>query len=132
MAKRGRPKKYTEREKKLVKHFRNQIYYYGRKLAAHNFKYGYSLSLKSIRNKLSREEAYVLLDIFNDDDTYYNKDFRQVAVDEGGGVRDLLDRVSKRLGYGSIDEYEKSAQQGQNWQKILDTAIQEYEKLRNK
>ena len=40
--------------------------------------------------------------------------------------------MSKRLGYGSIDEYEKSAQQGQNWQKILDTAIQEYEKLRNK
>ena len=130
MAKRGRPAKYTAAERKLLKHYRNQIYYYGRRLAAHTFKYGYSLSLKSIRNNLSKSEAYVLLEIFNDDDSYYNKDFRQVAVDEGGGIRDLLNKVSQRLGYGSIDEFEKSATQGQKWQAALDKAVTEYEKLR--
>lgn len=126
----GRRKLYTDAEKKLLKHYRNQIYYYGKQLASHSFKYDFVITFKDIRPLLTREEVYPLLEIFGDPESYYVKDFRQVAIDEGGSIRAHIDKISRRLGYGSIDQYENRNKRGQDLKNKLDAAVTAYEKIR--
>ena len=126
----GRRKLYTDAEKKLLKHYRTQIYYYGKQLASFAFKYDYDITFKNIRSQISQDEAYPLLDIFSDTDKYFITDFRQVAIDEGGSIRDYIDKISRRLGYGSIDQYEARTARENQLKSRLDTAVKMYESIR--
>lgn len=126
----GRRKLYTDAEKKLLKHYRNQIYYYGKQLAAYAFKYDFDITFKNIRSQISQDEAYPLLEIFGDTDKYYITDFRQVAIDEGGSMRTYIDKISRRLGYGSIDQYEARTNRETDLKSKLDEAVKMYEMIR--
>ena len=139
----GRRKIYTAEEKKLIKSYRNKIYYYGRKLkdmmaSANNqmpggfaFRYDYKISFHNIRQAIgpiddSKDKEGILLPLFRDDSTYYFEDFRQVGIDEGGDTRDVIDEISQRLGYGSLEDYEKQ----QKYRSELHEATEAYESLR--
>lgn len=129
MAKR---KIYTAEEAKFVKHLRNKMYYYNKKLAEWNERYMLPITFKNIRSELTKDEAYTLLYLFKDPDAYYVKDFRAVAVEEGGNMQDFISGISVRLGYGSVDEYTQSQARGQELQNTVDTTTfiyNEYRKL---
>ena len=125
-----RKSKYTPAQKKLLKHYRNQIYYYGKQLASFSFKYDFDITFKDIRSQISQSEAYPLLDIFGDNAKYFSTDFRQVAIDEGGSMRDYIDKISRRLGYGSIDQYEARTAREAQIKSRLDEAVKGYEDIR--
>ena len=127
MAKR---KIYTAEDAKFIKHLRNKMYYYNKKLAEWNERYMLPITFKNIRSVLTEDEAYVLLYLFNDTDAYYVKDFRAVAVEEGGYMQDFISKISVRLGYGSVDEYVKSQARGQELQNTVDTTTFIYNEFR--
>ena len=127
----ARRKIYTAEDAKFVKHLRNKMYYLNRKLADWNYKYMMAVTFKNIRDQLSEDEAYALLDIFSDDDLYYVKDFRQVAIDEGDeSTRNFIDAISRRLGYGSIDAYEQKDTVKQDAESALESTKFIYDEFR--
>lgn len=126
-----RKSKYTPEQKKMLKHYRNQIYYYGKRLAEYSFKYDFDVTFENIRSQIGHiNSPNPLIDIFNDPILYYDTDFRQVAIDEGGTTRSLIDRISRDLGYGSIEQYEARSARETQLKSRLDEAVEAYELIR--
>lgn len=137
----GRRKIYTAEEAKLVKSYRNKIYYYGRQiksiansmnmsLSELSFSYSMNITFKDIRNNMdkddSKENDGLLLDIFLDhyDDT---EDFRKIIIEEGTETEyEQGNKLSKRLGYGSLEDYKKVM----NAKEKLNEAEEAYESLK--
>lgn len=127
----ARRKIYTAEDAKFIKHLRNRMYYLNKKMADWNYKYMMAVTFKNIRDQLSEDEAYALLDIFSDDTLYYATDFRQVAIDEGDdSTRNFIDKISRRLGYGSIDDYEQRDVMRQSTESSLESTKFIYDEFR--
>lgn len=137
----GRRKIYTAEEAKLVKSYRNKIYYYGKKLkemmavtdskkpGAFAFRYNDEITFESIRGDMNMEDSQkddgLLLDIMKDN--YDNVDFRKIIIEEGTETEYKQGNVlSKRLGYGTLEEYKKAM----SIKGRLDEAAEAYESLR--
>ena len=117
----GRRKLYTAAEKKLLKHYRNQIYY-NRKVVAQlekigesgtgiqngaDFLYGSQITLSNVRGKMidvhSTDPIY---DYFFDDDIYYRTDFREYALQDDD-FRKAIEPWLSDIKYGTIEDYER-------------------------
>lgn len=137
----GRRKIYTAEEKKLIKSYRNKIYYYGRKLkevmsttdskkpGAFAFRYNDEITFENIRGEMDMEDSQkddgLLLDIMKEN--YDNVDFRKIIIEDGTETEySQGDKLSKRLGYGSLEEYKKVM----SIKGRLDEAAEAYESLR--
>lgn len=137
----GRRKIYTAEEAKLVKSYRNKIYYYGKKLkemmavtdskkpGAFAFRYNDEITFESIRGDMNMEDSQkddgLLLDIMKDN--YDDVDFRKIIIEEGTETEYKQGNVlSKRLGYGTLEEYKKAM----SIKGRLDEAAEAYESLR--
>lgn len=113
----ARRKIYTAEDAKYVKHLYNRMYYLKSKITDSNdvqkwgFRYsGFRTTFKALYDQraLTDDECYALKDLWGDEPhTYDTDDFRQVAVDHSDDYRDLINDISERLDYGSIDDYEK-------------------------
>lgn len=117
----GRKKLYTDAEKKLLKHYRNQIYY-NRKVVAQlenigetdtgikngaDFLYGSKITLSMVRGKMvDVQSPDAIFDYFFDDDLYYNTDFREYALQDED-YRHAIEPWLSDIGYGTIEDYER-------------------------
>ena len=137
----GRRKIYTAEEAKLVKSYRNKIYYYGKKLkemmsvtdskkpGTFVFRYNDEITFESIRGDMiiedSQKDDGLLLDIMLDH--YDDVDFRKIIIEEGTETEyNQGNKLSKRLGYGTLEEYKKAM----SIKGKLDEAAEAYESLR--
>ena len=137
----GRRKIYTAEEAKLVKSYRNKIYYYGKKLkemiavtdskkpGTFAFRYNDEITFESIRGDMiiedSQKDDGLLLDIMLDH--YDDVDFRKIIIEEGTETEyNQGNKLSKRLGYGTLEEYKKAM----SIKGKLDEAAEAYESLR--
>lgn len=113
----ARRKIYTAEDAKFVKHLYNRMYYLKSKITDvkdnndWGFKYsGFNTTFKSLYDarSLTDDECYALKDLWGDEPhTYDTDDFRQVAIDHPDDYRELINDISERVGYGSIDNYER-------------------------
>ena len=137
----GRRKIYTAEEAKLVKSYRNKIYYYGKKLkemmavtdskkpGAFAFRYNDEITFESIRSEMDMEDSQkddgLLLGIMKDN--YDDVDFRKIIIEEGTETEYKQGNIlSNRLGYGTLEEYKKAM----GIKGKLDEAAEAYESLR--
>lgn len=137
----GRRKIYTAEEAKLVKSYRNKIYYYGKKLkemmavtdskkpGTFAFRYNDEITFESIRGEMIIEESQkddgLLLGIMLEH--YDDVDFRKIIIEEGTETEYKQgNKLSKRLGYGTLEEYKKVM----SIKGRLDEAEEAYESLK--
>ena len=137
----GRRKIYTAEEAKLVKSYRNKIYYYGKKLkemiavtdskkpGTFAFRYNDEITFESIRGDMIIEESQkddgLLLGIMLNH--YDDVDFRKIIIEEGTETEYKQGNIlSKRLEYGTLEEYKKAM----SIKGRLDEAEEAYESLR--
>lgn len=147
----GRPRKYSDEERALLNRYRSKIYYYKKALlkleeriqdledeisqASSN-----SLlvpTLQNVRSLLSDEEAYTIHHLFNDDEKYFSRDFREVLIE--AGYTKIAESVSILGGYGPLKDFIEGNKIVQklldaraaynNASKILNETVQSYREL---
>lgn len=127
----GRRKLYTDDEKKVLKHYRNQIYY-NKKVVAQleklgeaetgvpngaDFLYGSTITLHDVRRKMritakdtglkrDVESTDAIYDYFFDDHIYFDVDFRQYATIDDD-FRKAIEPWLEGIGFGTIEQYER-------------------------
>lgn len=117
----GRRKLYTAAEKKLLKHYRNQIYYNKKVVASleqiglnqtgiqngGDFLYGNKITLSSVRGKMiDVHSTDAIYDYFFDDHIYFDVDFREYALQDED-FRRAIEPWLPDIKFGTIEDYER-------------------------
>ena len=131
----ARRKIYTDEDAKFIKHLRNRLYYINNTMMPRWYeRYDFMITFKNIRGKLgslsSSNSWHPLIELWsNNSDSWDTIDFRQAAIDYPD-YRDLIDEISKTLGYGSIEEYDQRDVTLQNIENEANTAKFIYDEFR--